>query len=364
MTAARADDERRALPEGEVRRKKSTRPLSPARIARMFAPFRAAMNAATPRKIAMSPCDGVELPRGANPKPLAWSAAREEAFRAALGKRARNAGRDLTAAEQQALWAAPDLRPCPVMVWLPAHAGRFLEAAGGERLHALFALAAFCGLRRDELVGLPWGDLDLDGRTVTVRETGGGGGPKSESGRRVVPVPAQVVKTLRAWRRQQAADRLAWGEARTDSELVFTRADGSAVPGQWLSVRFETLAFRAGLPPVRFHDLRHGAASIWKAAGLDSKFISAFLGHARQSFTDDVYVTLFPDVAMAAMDAAAAVIFGAGADSGLRAGPHDARTVRVVMSRDDLRLAATARGGDVAVNRPKRCRGITWRGES
>ena len=63
---------------------------------------------------------------------------------------------------------------------------------------------------------------------------------------------------------------------------MFTREDGTPVPGQWVSVRFETLAYRAGLPPVRFHDLRHGAASLCKAAGLDTKFISSLLGHADQ----------------------------------------------------------------------------------
>ena len=75
-----------------------------------------------------------------------------------------------------------------------------------------------------------------------------------------------------------------------------------------MSVRFETLAFRAGLPPVRFHDLRHGAASLCKAAGLDTKFISALLGHSRSSFTDDTYVHLFPEVARAAAESAAAVV--------------------------------------------------------
>jgi integrase len=305
MLAARADDERRHLAPGEERRKKSAKPLSPARIARMFAPFRAACNAAVPSMIGVSPCAGVELPRVRRPKPLAWTPAREEAFRAALAKRMRPG---LTTVESQSLWAAPDLRPCPVMVWMPGHTGRFLEHAAGERLFALFCLATYCGLRRDELIGLAWADTDLGGRTVAVRETGGGDGTKSEQGDRTVPLPLQVVRALKAWRKVQAAGRLAWGEMWTDSGLVFTREDGTAVPGQWASVRFETLAYRAGLPPVRFHDLRHGAASLLKAAGYDSKYISAILGHSRSSFTDATYVTLFPDVASAAMDAAAAMI--------------------------------------------------------
>jgi len=69
-----------------------------------------------------------------------------------------------------------------------------------------------------------------------------------------------------------------------------------------------SLAWRADLPYVRFHDLRHGAASLAKAAGASSKEISRQLGHSRQSFTDTTYVTVFPDVARAAAEAAAALV--------------------------------------------------------
>ena len=77
---------------------------------------------------------------------------------------------------------SPDLRPSPVMVWLPSHTGRFLDFIEDERLYALFCLTAYCGLRRDEVVGLPWAETDLDQGAAYVRETGGGGGPKSEAG--------------------------------------------------------------------------------------------------------------------------------------------------------------------------------------
>jgi integrase len=329
MTEARADDERRNLGEGEERHKKSPKPLSPARIERMFAPFRAAMNAAVKTgKIVRSPCDGVELPRAPKQKPLAWTPAREERFRAELGRRTREAeakaeeqGRVLTTVERRRLWASPSLRPVPSMVWLPSHTGRFLdyledsgngESEDGEekkeRLGVLYLTDAYCGLRRDEITGLHWTETDLDAGVAAVLETASGEGPKSESGSRPVPLPEVVVDALRAWRRVQAADRLAWGPDWQDTGLVFTREDGSPVTGQWVSSRFETLAFRAGLPPVRFHDLRHGAASMLKAAGIDTKIISAILGHSRTSFTDAAYVTLFPDVERIAADAAAAVV--------------------------------------------------------
>ena len=310
MLDARADDERSRLAPGEQRRKKSTKPLSPARIARAFAVLRAAMNAAVPGKIMVSPCAGVELPRAAKVRPLAWTAQREAAFWAALDRRIRDAPAqcELTEIRRQEIWAAPDRRPCKVMVWMPAHTGKFLDSIEGERLFALFCTVAYCGLRRDEAVGLTWAELELDQGVAHIRETGGGDGPKSDAGVRTIPMPAVVVHALRAWKVQQAADRLAWGPDWTDNGLVFTREDGTAIPGQWVSVRFETLTWRAGLPPIRFHDLRHGAASLAKASGADSKYIAALLGHARSSFTDDVYVTLFPEVAKEAAEAAAAIV--------------------------------------------------------
>ena len=166
----------------------------------------------------------------------------------------------------------------------------------------------FSGLRQDEIVGLNWAEVDLDEGVAYVRETGSGNDPKSDAGTRAVSISAVVAKDLKAWRKVQAAERLAWGPDWPDTGRVFTHEDGQPITGQWLSRRFATLAWRADLPYVRFHDLRHGAASLAKAAGASSKEISAQLGHSRQSFTDTTYVTVFPDVAKAAAEAAAALV--------------------------------------------------------
>jgi integrase len=309
LLAARAPSPRKELRAGDPRRK-STKPLSPARVARVFAVLRAALNAAVPSRIAFNPCDGVTLPRARQAKPLPWTPQREAAFRTALDKAIRGASADgvVTVANRQRLWASPQLRPSPVMVWLPSQCGQFLDFIEPERLYALFALAAYCGLRRGEILGLKWSEVDLDEGAAYVRETAEDDTPKSAAGIRPVPLPQQVVRPLRAWRAQQSADRMAWGADWPDTGLVFTREDGTPVPAQWASVRFEILAYRSGLPPVRFHDLRHGAASLAHAAGLPGKYIAALLGHARSSFTADTYVSLFPQVARASAETAAAAM--------------------------------------------------------
>jgi integrase len=309
LLAVRAESVRRNLAPGERRPRKSTKPLSPARIRRMFAVLNGALNAAVPGKIPVNPCAGVILPRARAVRPLPWTPEREAAFRASLEKQEAEASaeRELTRAERQRMWATAR-RPSPVMVWMPAHAGAFLDFIETERLYALFCLASYCGLRRGEIIGLTWAEVDLDQGIAYVRETGDGDDPKSEAGIRPIPLPAPALAALKSWRKRQTADRLAWGPDWPETDRVFTREDGTPVPPQWLSVRFETLAYRAALPPVRFHDLRHGAASLCKAAGLDTKFISALLGHSRTSFTDATYVLLFPEVAKAAAETAAAAM--------------------------------------------------------
>jgi integrase len=123
-----------------------------------------------------------------------------------------------------------------------------------------------------------------------------------------VPLPTPVTDALRAWRERQEAERLTQGADWPGTGRVFTYPDGRPLTGQYVSERFEVLAYRADLPPIRFHDLRHGAASLAKAAGLDTKYISALLGHSRTSFTDKTYVTLFPEIMKSAAEAAAAVV--------------------------------------------------------
>jgi integrase len=113
---------------------------------------------------------------------------------------------------------------------------------------------------------------------------------------------------LKAWRKVQLAGRLSWGPAWQDSGRVFTREDGSPLRDASVSEHFEVLIRRAGLPPVRFHDLRHGAATMLLAAGQPIKVISVILGHSTSSFTADVYTSVGEELAESAAVAIAAFV--------------------------------------------------------
>ena len=201
------------------------------------------------------------------------------------------------------------------MVWTPEQAGAFLDFAADDELYALWHLIAFRGLRRSEAVGLPWADVDLDRRTVTIREARVQvgkdvveGDTKSDSSARTVSLDAGTVEVLRAHRRRQAELRLLLGSAWVDTGLVFTKADGAALVPDSVSQRFDRLVIRAGLPPVRLHDLRHLAASLPYRATHDLKLTSQMLRHASTAITEQVYTSVFEDVERAVAEQAAALV--------------------------------------------------------
>ncbi|WP_192793711.1 tyrosine-type recombinase/integrase [Nonomuraea angiospora] len=119
---------------------------------------------------------------------------------------------------------------------------------------------------------------------------------------------AETATTLRAHRQRQLQERLATGEAWKDTGFVFTQSDGDRLHPQHVTDQFLWLAYLAGLPPVRLHDLRHGAASLMLAAGVEMKVVQETLGHTSSSFTADTYTSVFPEVAMAAAEKTAALL--------------------------------------------------------
>ena len=186
-------------------------------------------------------------------------------------------------------------------------ARRLLEAARGDRLEALGILALTTGMRQGELLALRWRDVDLDGGTVRVTGTlvrlDGEyriQEPKTASSRRAVKLGELASAALRAHRQRQLEERLRAGPAWHDLDLVFCREDGYYLNARSAVKWLDELLKRAGIRKVRFHDLRHTAATLALASGVDVRTTGALLGHASAKMTLDVYSHALPGAAAAA----------------------------------------------------------------
>jgi len=202
-----------------------------------------------------------------------------------------------------------------VAVWTPLQLAEFLAAIRNDRLHPLYHLVALTGLRRGEVAGLRWCDIELDQRLMTVNQqvvqvgrTTHIGPPKTNSGRRVVPLDAGTATLLEKHHRTQQRERDLWGAAWTDSGHVFTREDGQPLNPDFLTRRFRALVRIAGAPPLSFHGLRHTSASLGLAAGVAMKVVSERLGHSAIGITADLYTHVVPAVGQDAADAIARMV--------------------------------------------------------
>jgi integrase len=205
-------------------------------------------------------------------------------------------------------WAAVDVR-----------AFFELDEVKRSRERVAWWVAVMTGLRRGELLGLRWRDVDLDARQVTVVQTLTaidhhiviGPGTKTGKGR-TVELDAATVGELRAHRARQAQEHLAIGTRPVDTSLVFTRPDATPLDPDRFSERFIRLVERhPELPRLRFHDLRHTHASVPLRAGVPITVVSRRLGHSSIAITGDVYQHVNSEMAGDAAERAAALIFGA-----------------------------------------------------
>lgn len=173
----------------------------------------------------------------------------------------------------------------------------FLDATADDPLHPLYVTAAWTGMRQGELLGLRWEDVDLDRATIHVRHSltrlPGRRGvrydltePKTPKSRRIVPLLPVVLNELRALRKADLARTV---RPKVDQGLVFAAAEGSPLPNWWVTREFQAAVERAHLPKLRFHDLRHGAATMLIESGADLATVSAILGHSNIGTTVDLY---------------------------------------------------------------------------
>jgi len=191
--------------------------------------------------------------------------------------------------------------------------GQLLKAAEGSPYRHIIFLAIYTGLRRGELLGLRWADVDVENQTISVNQSlqrmvGKGlivTEPKTRSSRRLVTLPPTAVKvltSLKTERMDQCGD-LGWSE----SNYVFCHKNGAPMSPDTVSHAFNRLVKRTEIPHVRFHDLRHTHATLMLKQGVNPKIVCERLGHSSVTITMDTYSHVLPG-----MQEKAALAFEAG----------------------------------------------------
>jgi integrase len=191
-----------------------------------------------------------------------------------------------------------------------------LDAVRGDRLEPLVTVALATGLRQGEALALRWADVDLDAGQLAVRHSlhrAGGqvvlAEPKTRRSRRAVTLPAFAVTALRRQRDWfQAQDRLLAGDSWQDGGYVFTTRIGTPMHGADVTRRLQALLAAADLPRMRFHDLRHGAATLLLAQGVHPRVVMETLGHSTIAVTMNVYSHVVPALQREAADRLDAIL--------------------------------------------------------
>ncbi|EWT05052.1 integrase [Intrasporangium chromatireducens Q5-1] len=199
---------------------------------------------------------------------------------------------------------------------LQAFLGGLIET---DRWASLWTLAAATGMRRGELMALKWARVDLEAGVVHVEQSVTQIGqerhyvtPKNHE-RRSVTIDPRTVATLKAWRKAQLAERLAWGAAyRGDEGLVFTWEDGRPVLPDFVTKAFGSLTAGVdGVPRIKLHELRHTHATILLRDGVPVHVVAKRLGHKDPSVTLNVYADAIPDDDGRAVDTFTKAVWGA-----------------------------------------------------
>ena len=201
------------------------------------------------------------------------------------------------------VWAADELRD-------------FLASIEDSEWYVPMFLAANTGMRRGEILGLTWRNVDLDTARLTVIQQilsveyeAKVADVKTSHSRRTIDLDPRSVAVLKAWRRQQLERKLATGQ-RKDEGFVFTRDDGGPIHPDAFSQSWERLVRTSVFRRIRLHDLRHTHATILLKAGVPVKVVSERLGHSSPAFTMTVYQHVLPGMQADAAAAFSAAVFG------------------------------------------------------
>jgi integrase len=208
------------------------------------------------------------------------------------------------------LVTVPRKNPHEVHALSTDEARKLIQAARDSRIEALLIIAITTGVRRGELLGLRWDDVDLERGVLHIRRTmsrvAGFGfienDPKTKASRRRVTLPNVALEALKSHRIKQDQVKLEAGTSWIEKGLVFTNMTGNFLdPGHLLTLFYRVLD-QAGLARMRFHDLRHSAATILLTMGVHPKVVQELLGHSTIAMTMDTYSHVLPSMQKDAMD--------------------------------------------------------------
>jgi len=189
-----------------------------------------------------------------------------------------------------------------IIILSPVEIDRLIDAFEGTGYYALVFTALYSGMRRGELLGLRWCDVDLPLATISVTQSlqrlyGGEFSvrePKSTHSRRLIPLPPSLAVLLRSHKEHEEQRKKLLGKTVAPTDLVFSRYDGSPLDPSTVSHTFADIVTKSGLKNVRFHDLRHAHASLMLRTGANPKVISERLGHSSIAITMDIYSHVMP----------------------------------------------------------------------
>lgn len=189
-----------------------------------------------------------------------------------------------------------------MQAWTPEQAAKFLDVARSDHLYAVFYLAIMTGMRRGELLGLRWQDVDeknlklhIRQNLVVVNHRPQFIEPKTSKSRRSIHVASETMQILQQHRTQVAAQKAKARERWQEHDLVFPSSVGTPLGTYHLNRTWWNLQAEAGLPRIRFHDLRHTYASLALASKISPKVVSDRLGHANVAFTLQTYAHVYED---------------------------------------------------------------------
>ena len=214
--------------------------------------------------------------------------------------------------------ARKPMKKSPEMkAWLPDELGTFITVTRTDRQAGVWHLLATTGMRRGEILGLRWDDIDFDNNTLTVRRTRVRSGtavfdetPKSQASMRTINIDSQTMQALRQQKARQAEERLAMGGRWEDQHgHIATNRDGSRVDPHAFTRRFLVITRKAELPRIRLHDVRHSYVVAARKAGTDVKTISQRIGHADVNVTLTVYDHVFHEDDKNAANTTAALLY-------------------------------------------------------